>query len=440
MLLFFYHLLWTLGFIFLLPAFLIASKGRVLRRFRHEPGPMGFAGRTIWVHALSVGEVISAIPLVEALVSQGRQENVLFTATTDQGLVVARKELGSRVKWLSGMPFDAWWLVRALVASFNPSVFVLVETDIWPGLLYHLKKKGTGIILVNGRVSPRTFRRYKRFRYIVDFLFAPFDLCLVQSDLDRDRLVYAGVDPGKVKVTGNIKFDRSQPRMTETGIISQRNTLALAPGDAVFVAGSIHAGEEVTILETFRRLRSDFPGLRLILAPRRIDQAGTILDRARKMGFTSVRRTDLHPKGTNYDVLILDTIGELAGVYRVGTVAFVGGSLVPEGGHNLLEPAAHGCPVLFGPHTFNFTSMADALALCGGGRRVGDGEALQEVVRNLLSSPEERDRMGRHARRFVEENRGALARVISAIKKCADDPGSEALHEDRTDQISYTGP
>jgi 3-deoxy-D-manno-octulosonic-acid transferase len=136
------------------------------------------------------------------------------------------------------------------------------------------------------------------------------------------------------------------------------------------------------------------------------------------MGFTSVRRTALRPNGTNYDVLILDTIGELARVYGVGTVAFVGGSLVPGGGHNLLEPAAHGCPVLFGPHMFNFTSMAEALVRCGGGRRVGDGEALLEAVRNLLSSREERDRMGRLARRFVHENRGALARVVSAIDTC----------------------
>jgi 3-deoxy-D-manno-octulosonic-acid transferase len=417
MLLFFYHLLWTLVFIFILPAFLMMGKGRVLGRFRHERAPMGLAARTIWIHALSVGEVISAIPLVEALVSQGRPESVVFTATTVQGLAVARKELGSRVRWLSGMPFDAWWVVRSLAASLGPSVFVLVETDIWPGLLHRLKMKGTGIILVNGRVSPQTFRLYRKFGHLAKFLFEPFDLCLVQSDLDRDRLVDAGVDPGKVKVTGNIKFDRSRPRMTKAEIISQRNTLALAPGDLVFVAGSTHAGEEVTILEAFRRLRSDFPALRLILAPRRIDQAGTILDRAQQMGFTPVRRTDLRPNGTNYDVLILDTIGELATVYGVGTVSFVGGSLVPEGGHNLLEPAAHGCPVLFGPHTFNFSSMADALVRCGGGRRVGDGEALLRALRTLLSSREERDRMGRLARRFVEENRGALARVVTAIEK-----------------------
>jgi len=418
MLLFFYHFLWTLGIIFLLPTLLIVGKGRFLRRFRLIRAPMGPAARTIWVHALSVGEVISAVPLVEALTAEGTQGDLVFTASTAQGLAVARKELGSRVRWLSRMPFDAWWLVRSLVASLNPAVFVLVETDIWPALLYHLKEKGARIILVNGRVSPQTFKLYQRFGRLASLLFGPFDLCLVQSDLDRKRLVDAGVDPEKVKITGNIKFDRNQPRMSEAEILSQRNSLALDPWGGVFVAGSTHAGEEVTILETFSLLRRDFPGLRLILAPRRIDQAGTILDRAQKMGFTSVRRTDLHPNRTNYDVLILDTIGELARVYGVGTVAFVGGSLVPGGGHNLLEPAAHGCPVLFGPHTFNFTSMADALVRCGGGRRVGDGEALLEAVRNLLSSQEERGRMGRLARRFVEENRGALARVVSAIDKC----------------------
>jgi 3-deoxy-D-manno-octulosonic-acid transferase len=418
MLLFLYHFLWTLGTIFLLPTLLIAGKGTFLRRFCLTRTPMSSAARTIWVHALSVGEVISAVPLVEALMAEGTKEDLVFTASTAQGLAVARKELGSRVRWLSRMPFDAWWLVRSLVASLNPAVFVLVETDIWPALLYHLKEKGARIILVNGRVSPQTFKLYRRFGCLASLLFGPFDLCLVQSDLDRKRLIDTGVGPDKVKTTGNIKFDRNQQKMTETRIVSQRNTLALAPGDAVFVAGSTHAGEEVTLLETFRRLKSDFPELRLILAPRHIDQAGSILDRAQNMGFTSVRRTALRPNGTNYDVLILDTIGELARVYGVGTVAFVGGSLVPGGGHNLLEPAAHGCPVLFGPHMFNFTSMAEALVRCGGGRRVGDGEALLEAVRNLLSSREERDRMGRLARRFVHENRGALARVVSAIDTC----------------------
>ncbi|MGW8322911.1 MAG: 3-deoxy-D-manno-octulosonic acid transferase, partial [Thermodesulfobacteriota bacterium] len=226
---------------------------------------------------------------------------------------------------------------------------------------------------------------------------------------------------------------------TGSETMSQRNLLALAPGDDVFVAGSTHDGEEVILLDSFRRLRNDFPSLRLILAPRRIDQAGSILDQAREMGFTTVRRTGLHPNGTIYDVLILDTIGELAGVYGIATVSFVGGSLAPEGGHNLLEPAAHSCPVLFGPHTFNFTSMADALVRCGGGRRVEDGEALVEALRNLLSSREERDRMGQLARRFVEENRGALLRVISAIQRFAYDPALEGLHEDRTDLISSTG-
>jgi len=439
MLLFFYHLLWTLGFVLLLPASLIVGKGRLLRRLRPKSAPEGFEGRTIWVHALSVGEVISAIPLVEALLSRGKRENVLFTTTTVQGLAVAEKEIGSRAEWVSVMPFDIWWLMRPLVASYSPSVFILVETDIWPGLLHHLKKKGTRIVLVNGRVSPQTFKRYKRYGLFVKFLFAPFDLCCVQSELDRDRLVDAGVDARKVKVTGNIKFDRSQPERTGSETMSQRNLLALAPGDDVFVAGSTHAGEEVILLDSFRRLRNDFPSLRLILAPRRIDQAGSILDQAREMGFTTVRRTGLHPNGTIYDVLILDTIGELAGVYGIATVSFVGGSLAPEGGHNLLEPAAHSCPVLFGPHTFNFTSMADALVRCGGGRRVEDGEALVEALRNLLSSREERDRMGQLARRFVEENRGALLRVISAIQRFAYDPALEGLHEDRTDLISSTG-
>jgi 3-deoxy-D-manno-octulosonic-acid transferase len=418
MIMFLYHFIWTLVLIPLLPIFLIVGKGRFAERLALSLPSSPLERDNIWIHALSVGEVISALPLIESLKLNCPGKDIVLTVTTSRGMAVAAAELESKVRTLTTMPVDLWWCIRRIVNYVKPSIFILVETDVWPGLIDCLSKRGIKSILVNGRISPRTFKSYRRFSFFVRKMFKPFDSCLMQSDLDRERLVSVGIEPNKVITVGNIKYDRDWVAMGQKERRNWSNLLGLQKGDMIWVAGSTHRGEEETLMDVFARLRPSFPALRLIIAPRRIELSGEILRRARSMGFIGVLKTEILKNNGYYHILVVNTLGELDRIYGIAQVSFVGGSLVPIGGHNLLEPASFGCPVLFGPHTFNFVLMSESLVETGGGLRVQDGEELYEAMKILLEDAELRSNMGGLARKFVEKNRGALERVVSHIAAC----------------------
>lgn len=415
MFLFFYNFAWTVIIILSLPLIPLVKK----RRFFERAGlglPPDRLKKSIWIHALSVGEVVSAIPLVRSLNRKYPRKNIVFTVTTPQGMKIACKELEGAVKVLLPMPLDFWWSVQRVVNYIKPSFFILIETDLWPGLIFYLKRRGIKTVLINGRISPRTFRSYRRFRFFIRIMLNSLELCLMQSDLDRRRLLQIGIGPDRVKVVGNIKFDHDWLPMAKNDYEHWLNILALKHEDDIWVAGSTHQGEEEVILDVFKRLRLSFPLLRLIIAPRRIERAGDTCRLSLNKGLKTVLKTELTKYREPYDVLILNTIGELRKIYGVGKISFVGGSLVPIGGHNLLEPAAFGLPVLFGPHTDNFVLMSQLLVETGGGRRVKDEEDLFETIKELLSDPERSKRMGRKARKFVAMNRGALGRVMDLLE------------------------
>lgn len=428
MFMFLYHFLWTICLIFCLPVIWILEK-----RHLDSRGSLGLVERTrerfalrlpqtlpakgnIWVHALSVGEVVSAIPLVDSLRIEFPDKEIVFTVTTVTGMAIAREKLDAKVKAVLTMPVDAWWSVQRIVNFVKPSVFILIETDIWPALLCSLKRKGIRSILVNGRISPRTFRSYARVPFFTRKMFDPLELCLMQSDLDRERLLQVGLNKEKVITVGNIKFDRDIAIMSSEERQDWFDILALEPSAPLWVAGSTHPGEEEILLNVFERLRGLFPRLRLILAPRDPGRSDEIVTMTNGMGLKGILRTGVSENSDVYDVLVLNTIGELGSVYGLGSVSFVGGSLVPVGGHNLLEPASCGNVVLFGPHTRNFVSMSEALIEAGGGWRVRDGNELHEAMKALLEDAEMRARMGGLAKAFVENNRGALKRVVDYVR------------------------
>jgi len=412
-LIFFYHFLWT-GLIALsVPAMAFAGKKRISERLAVVLPPPRPKQGSVWIHALSVGEVFSAIPLVDAIRARYPEKSIVFTVTTRKGMSIAIKELQGRVDTLLTMPLDLWYCARRMVNYLRPGVFILVETDIWPGLIEYLRKKGIKSILVNGRISPRTFSAYKRFSFFARMMFQPLSSCLMQSDLDTDRLLKVGVDPAKVHTVGNIKFDRDWPPMNEEEHGEWLDKLKLNRGDLLWVAGSIHRGEDELILSVYLKLKSYFPSLRLILAPRRVEESPEILKQAKAMGLRAVLRTE--PGEERYDVLVVDTLGELARIYGLGKVSFVGGSLVPFGGHNLLEPAQLGVPVIFGPYTHNFVFMSESMTERGAGWRVRNAGELYEAVFTLLENDEVRHRMCLSAKEFVSENRGAISRVISYV-------------------------
>ena len=456
MFMFLYHFLWTICLIFIAPVvwllrLRVAGCGsrvtgclaeRLTARFALGLPDLHLDKGNIWVHALSVGEVVSAIPLVDSLQVEFPDKDIVFTVTTVMGMAIAREKLNSKVKAVLTMPVDAWCSVQRIVNFVKPSVFILIETDIWPALLCSLKRKGIKSILVNGRVSPRTLRSYGKAPFLVQKMFDPLHVCLMQSGLDRERLLQVGLNKEKVITAGNIKFDRDMDPMCEEERQGWLDALGLEPADPLWVAGSTHPGEEEILLDVFKRLRVSFPRLRLIVAPRDTGRSDEIVTMTTGMGLKAVLRTGVSeqsatrdprpatrnpafsgttrhaPSGSSdvYDVLVLNTIGELGSVYGLGSVSFVGGSLVPVGGHNLLEPASCGNVVLFGPHTRNFVSMSEALLEAGGGWRVRDGNELHEAMKTLFEDAEMRARMGGMAKAFVENNRGALKRVVDYVR------------------------
>jgi 3-deoxy-D-manno-octulosonic-acid transferase len=410
-----YHLLWTLVVLLIAP-FLIFRKDERLRARIVPELPADPPGKgCLWVHALSVGEVLSAAPLVRDLRVKYPSHALVLTVTTVQGMAVARQELQGDAALILPMPLDFWWSYGRLYRFLNPAVLIIVETDIWPGLIHSLRRKKIPTVVVNGRVSPRTHRGYRRMGPLAGLFLNKPCMWLMQSKLDKERLLDVGADPERVETSGNIKFDKEWMPMDVAEREKVSAVLGVAPDDLVWVAGSTHPGEEELILKVFRALRERFVAVRLVLAPRRVERAGEVRDLAGSIGLKAAFRSGPESDKDGSPIVILDTLGELARVYGLSHVSFVGGSLVPIGGHNLLEPAWFGRPVLFGPHMDNFKAMSELLLEAGGGARVRDADELEKKMSVLLSSPLEAEKMGKLAKDFVISNRGALARVQECI-------------------------
>jgi len=433
-----YHLLATLILIVFFPIFyLFKNKGRFQERLGldlpnlGESGagrparlaPQSGAGR-LWVHALSLGEVISAIPLLDALKNRYPSRQIVLSVKTATGLEIARKKLQSKVDYILPMPLDFWWSIRRMIKYINPAIFILVETDIWPGLISSLKKGRVKTILVNGRVSPHTGKSYIRWRFLIKRVLAMIELFLVQTEIDKYRITGGGLFPDKIKVTGNIKFDRKWKSLKDKERKRWLNLLNLKNG-LIWVAGSTHNPEEKIILNVFGQLLKLFPDLSLIIGPREANRFDEVYYLARDLGFKVIRKTEL-PAGPpaspescragKYNVFILNTLGELGQIYGLADIAFVGGSLAQIGGHNLLEPASFGISVLFGPYTYNFTTMSQSLIKCGGGKMVSDESELLHVMLELLGQKNKREQIGKKAKEFVEQNQGALERVMEILE------------------------
>ncbi|MCP9463040.1 MAG: hypothetical protein NNA24_13480, partial [Nitrospira sp.] len=307
-----------------------------------------------------------------------------------------------------------------MVNRLRPSLYLFVETELWPNVLWMLNDRRIPAILVNGRLSSRSFGRQNKslVRSFYRSVIGSITLCLMQSDRDRQRIVALGADPARAHTTGNIKFDQPLPA-GEGGEASERN-FGLNPSDRLILAGSTHAGEEEMLVAAYRRIVETDPSAVLMLAPRHIERVEQVESMIRDAGFTVQRKSRIEQKGRGPRVVILDTRGELARAYREATVAFVGGTLVPVGGHNLLEPAAWGKPVLFGPYTDHCAEVATMLEEAGGGRRVRGVEELARACGEWLADPHARERVGRAARRVVSDNQGALKRTLDLIESCFD--------------------
>ncbi|MBM4124837.1 MAG: 3-deoxy-D-manno-octulosonic acid transferase [Nitrospira sp.] len=383
--------------------------------------PKGRNGQAVfWVHAVSLGEAVAAVPLVQELHRRYPTHRLVVSTVTETGREAVEQRLAGVADHCYA-PLDFPWVAAKVVAKIHPQAFFFVETELWPNLLRTLAQRDVPTMLVNGRLSSRSFGRYRLVRPFMAQVLNPLAACLMQSERDAERIVALGASPSRVYRTGNIKFD--QPRSDEPGRNAglSRELLGLAGDEEVIVAGSTHPGEEEQILSCYESLRRDWPCLVLLLAPRHIERAGEVEAAVRQRGLAAIRRSELGgglaagAMQAGPRVLILDTRGELASVYRHAVLSYVGGTLVPVGGHNLLEPAQWGKPVFFGPYTDHCAEVAGLLRQAAGGVQVRDGADLAVQMARLLKDRTALEAVGKAASQVVEENRGALGRSLDVI-------------------------
>jgi len=422
---FFYNLFMTVGVIVFAPLLFVKViltpkyRNRVGKRLGcalgDSPGGASSEGRPrIWVHALSVGEVASARNLVQELRRSYPLGIILFSSATRAGESFARAVLGHQVDCFLPFPFDLLWSVKRLLSWARPDLFVLVETDFWPNFLGELRRRDIPSLLVNGRVSAASLVRYRRFSWLFRPLFNSFQTLAMQTEQDALSLRQLGVDPACLMVLGNLKYDAA---LSGGGIKQGLDRAALQiPAQAlVWVAGSTHPGEEELIFAAFAELTRTFPNLFLVVAPRNVERGAELAAMAARRGLSAFSRSGgFAGEGS---VLILDTLGELASVYALGDLAFIGGSLVPQRGHNPLEPAGHGKPVLFGPFMEDFAEISRDLLAVGGARQVHDEAELWTGLSLWLADPAERERAGRQAQGLIAARRGVTEAHLALIRR-----------------------
>ena len=371
----------------------------------------------IWIHAVSVGEVTAAAPIVAALRSRFPGACLALSTSTETGQAMARKLIPEATAHLY-YPLDVPFVVRKVMSLVNPDLFVPVETELWPNFIRICRERGTGVVMVNGRISPRSFGRYRVTRFFWKNILAGLDAAGVISPTDGERLAALGVPRERIHPLGNAKYDGLAAQVSPelAGEIAGR--LGIAPGEPVLVAGSTHAGEEAVVLAVYRRLLAERPGFKLILIPRHVERADAVAALAAQAGFADLLRMSEINAGRPHRgerVILVDVIGELFKLYSLATVVYCGGSLVPKGGQNLLEAAAWGKVVFHGPHMEDFLQERALLEAVGGSVTVGDAEALYRGIGALLADPEALRQRGEAAREIVAANRGAAERYATLI-------------------------
>jgi 3-deoxy-D-manno-octulosonic-acid transferase len=425
---FLYSILLGIGVLALLPRFLLdaARHGKYAAGFGERAGslpPLDAGGRpVVWLHCVSVGEAQAARPLARALLEEYPRHALVVSTTTLTGQRVAREAFKGQAALVFYFPFDWAWSVRRALRAVNPSVVLLMETELWPRFFRECRRRGVSLALVNGRISEKSFGRYKLIRPFIRRVLSDLSLAAVQTEADAARLSALGLAPERARVTGNVKFDIEETAarpLTE----ELRRRFGVGGDRPLVVAASTHAPEERVVLEAFNLLNAGAKRPRLLVAPRHPERFGEVASLLEETNFSWARRTD-DPRESDKDcdVILLDSIGELRAVYPLAEAVFVGGSVAPVGGHNVLEPALDARAVVTGPHTSNFKSIVAALLEHDALVQLPDTQApqaaareLARALRELLDDEVRRRRTGERARAVLEENRGATARTVELL-------------------------
>lgn len=426
---FIYSLLLSIGFLVLLPRFLLDAfrQGKYVAGFRERFGwlaPLEDRRPVVWIHCVSVGEAQAARPLVQGIRARFPDCQIAVSTTTLTGQTLAReifKEQATRVFYF---PFDWRWVVRRTLRAVHPRLVLIMETELWPGFLHECRQQQIPVALVNGRLSEQSFRRYRLIRSFIRRVLGSLSLAIVQTQADAGRLAALGMDANKLAVSGNLKFDAGTLPPGDALTVAFQERFFAGDNAPLVLAASTHDPEEVILLNAFRQVasRSQLKP-RLLIAPRHPERFAQVADLLKASGLRWARRSaPASASDAAAEVILLDSIGELHSVYSLAAIVFVGGSLARTGGHNIIEPAAVGAAIITGPHTYNFQFIvetfvrADAVIQL---QPMSDSAALVElghVISDLIAEPDRRIALGERARALVHKNRGATERTLDLLQ------------------------
>lgn len=421
---FIYNLFYTLICILLSPYLLlrglIGGHG-VLERLGKISIPENLPFPLIWFHAASVGEVKALALILPRLKVLKPNFSIAVSVMTKTGKRQARESL-SPADFIFYLPLDFPFILKRVFKKLNPSLLVLVETELWPNLIRQARNYGCKLSLINGRLSKKSSKRYLKLKSFFGLVLSNFDQFLMQSSEDAKRLWSIGGAESRTEIVGNLKFDRALLGIDDLDKTLLRKNLGFSKSDRLITAGSTHPEEEKVILSAFNRLKQEHQGLVLLLAPRHLSRVGEIEELFSEYNLTYIKKSKIR-KDKRFEVILLDTMGELENLYSISEVAFVGGSLVPTGGHNILEPASYGIPVLFGPHTDNFQTAANLLLKSGGGIMVKDQEELYRKMSLLLKEANLRKELGRKAKQTLLSQVGTSDKTVQLLLKLLSENG-----------------
>ncbi|MDD4980284.1 MAG: 3-deoxy-D-manno-octulosonic acid transferase [Candidatus Omnitrophica bacterium] len=414
----FYDLIFLVFALIYLPVYLFRRKFHpgFSMRLGILPKALEF-NRPIWIHAVSVGEVMVVQKLIAGLKAAYPDKKILISTVTPTGNRIARG-IAAGDDAVIYLPLDLSFIVRHVVEKINPSLFIMAETEIWPNLISYLAQKKIPVLLVNGRISDRSFRGYLGIKFLLKPLLNKISLFCVQTKTDAQRLMRLGVLESRIQIAGNMKFDILDYADTTKDYPDYKLKLGLGPEEKLLVAGSTHPGEEEIILAIYRRLLSEFPRLKLLIAPRHPERAAQIEKLVIRHNLKPIKILQLNPTPNTNNlkpVFILNTIGQLLNFYNIADIVFVGGSLIRKGGHNILEPAALSKPVIFGPYMFNFRDISGLFLENKAALLARDKEELELYIKDLLNNPAKGIGLSQRAKSLILQNQGATARNLEYI-------------------------
>jgi len=414
-----YDLICLLMIIIYLPVYIF--KGKLHAGLKERLGFLPvrhFGNKPVWIHAVSVGEAVSLRNIFSELKTKYPAKDFVVSTVTRAGNRIVRN-FTSEKELVTYLPLDFSFVVKKVIDKIDPSLFIIAETELWPNLISYLHRKNVPVIIINGRISDRSYKGYSLIKFLVRPLLDKVACVGTQTQDDAARFVRLGLREDRVRVTGNLKFDQKVSNEDKKAQEALKVKLDLVPADKLFVCGSTHPGEEEIILNAFGQVSPDFPDLRLVIAPRHAERAKEVQKISSRLGFNgifvsqSVKRCDTCiPK----QIYILDSVGSLINLYAIADYVFVGGSLIKKGGHNILEPAIFAKPIIFGPNMFNFKEIADLFIKDDASILVRNEGDLVEALRSLLDDPTKASVLGEKARALLLKNQGATKKDLELIE------------------------